>query len=543
MKEMGSVLRWIDGRPEGEWPLAFCECPGCAQSTTLPTGQGPKPRVSIYALFGCFSPNCTPTKRRRSYPLPVSHWVSALRETAQKPIICSFLVILLLLSGCGKEQSAVEWHAQAQELVGKKELRQLDLQTLAQAEFAEQRALALDSTLIDAAWELAALYEARGAYEDASALYRKLVEAHPNMGRAYAGLGFSLAAQGRYSGAMRAYQDALRRGERSALIYARLGHSYQALGHVEDHLRSARASYRAALQLDANIADVHRHLAKVEVRLEQHQEALRSYRQALEVDSGDTEARVELAALYRQLGQAQVGRGILATGLAESGTETALLHQELGRLLWQDGDAERALEHFSRALALDDNGDLSRRYMGLIYSAQGQYKKALEAFLTLAKTRPLDSALQINIGIVHSQMGDLKAAEVAFKKALGLGGDGGDAAIKLGGLYMHQQRLRAAVKVFKDATKAHKENAELHAALGDVYRQLGVLGTALGAGQEAVRLEPQRALWRYHLAATYEQLDPDRARVEWVRYAELAQGDARETQRLRAVEEILQEEK
>ena len=45
-----------------------------------------------------------------------------------------------------------------------------------------------------------------------------------------------------------------------------------------------------------------------------------------------------------------------------------------------------------------------------------------------------------------------------------------------------------------------------------------------------------RALWRYHLALTYERAYPQRADAEWQRYARLARGDDRELQRLSEVE-------
>ena len=440
------------------------------------------------------------------------------------------VVLLVVASGCA-EKSAAEWHAKAQTLVADNVLRQLDVQVLAEAEYAEEQALALDSTLVDAALTLAALYEARGAYEEAAAVYRRLIEQNAQMGPAYAGLGFALAAQGRYSGAMRAYQDALRRGERSALLYTRLGHVYQALGHVQEHLLSARASYRAALQLEPDGVDAHAHLARVESRLGNREEALALYARALALQEGDSDVRVELAALYREMGQAQVGRGILAEGLAQY-PDSPLLHQEMGRFLWEDGDGSRALQHFSKAL--DGDKDLVLRYMALIYSSQGDYDKALSTYGELAQRQPQNASLYVSMGIVHSQIGDLATAEQAFKKALDWGGDGGDAALKLGGLYMHQQRLRAAIKVFKEAVELHTDNAELHAALGDVYRQLGVLGAAIEAGERAVALEPERALWRYHLATTYERAFPQRAKDEWRRYAELAAGDPREAQRLRA---------
>ena len=75
-------------------------------------------------------------------------------------------------------------------------LRSLSQAELAQAERLAAQARALDSELHEATFTLAALYVARGAYEDATALYRSLVEARPDDGRVYAELGLSLAAQG-----------------------------------------------------------------------------------------------------------------------------------------------------------------------------------------------------------------------------------------------------------------------------------------------------------------------------------------------------------
>ena len=181
--------------------------------------------------------------------------------------------IALLLAGCAAEPDAPTAYRQAQELIGDRPLRSLSQAELGQAERLAGQARALDPELHEATFTLAALYVARGAYEDATALYRSLVEVRPDDGRVYAELGLSLAAQGRYSGALRAYQDAVRRGEKSALIYARLGHAYQALGHLQENLHSARAAYRASLQLVPEQAEVRYQLARVEARLGQDEEA------------------------------------------------------------------------------------------------------------------------------------------------------------------------------------------------------------------------------------------------------------------------------
>ena len=70
-----------------------------------------------------------------------------------------------------------------------------------------------------------------------------------------------------------------------------------------------------------------------------------------------------------------------------------------------------------------------------------------------------------------------------------------------------------------------------------------MLGAALEAGERSVELEPERALWRYHLALIYERAYPQRADAEWQRYVQLARIDAREEQRVSEVEKKWQEKK
>ena len=93
--------------------------------------------------------------------------------------------------------------------------------------------------------------------------------------------------------------------------------------------------------------------------------------------------------------------------------------------------------------------------------------------------------------------------------------------------------------MFSQAVIDFPDNAELQATLGDIYREMGVLNAALKAGKKAVEIEPDRALWRYHLARTYEQSNPEYALKEWGRYLDLALVDRREKNRIIEVQKRL----
>jgi tetratricopeptide (TPR) repeat protein len=465
----------------------------------------------------------------------------------RRPLLASlavFLTGLLILNfyAC-QPQDAKGWEKQALAALADP---QLDAAALDQVVYSAGRALELDSTRVEAAYALAQGHRKRGEYEAAAQVYRHLVEAHPEAAEAYAGLGLCLAAQGRYNGALRAYQDALRLGLEESAVYMGLGHAYQALGHRRENLVAAEASYRAALgRATAPTADVLYHLARVAARLEKTEESVALYTEALARAPQDSGVRAELAALHVQSGQRQRAGGVLAAGLALR-PDAAELRYELGRLLWGDKDADGALEQFRLALAADPSLGTAHRYMGLIYSAKGQYPQALDSFRALEAQRTNDAGLLVNIGIVLAQQGNLKGAEGHFRRALELGDTGGDAALKLGGLYIHRNDPSAALKVFGRGLESNPLHAELHASLGDAYRRLGAVGSAIAAGEEAVRLEPRRALWNFHLALSYERLDPEAARRSWGRYIELAQtelelGVTAETDRLRQARRRLAE--
>ncbi len=450
------------------------------------------------------------------------------------PRCLALLAVWLTCNACDSGPDAAAWHVRAQQLIDGAvagDLRALPAPTLASAIYCEQHAQAIDSSLVTVTQSLGLLYTAQGSFERATVQFRTLVQQRRDDPQAYAGLGRALAAQGRFSGAMRAFQDALRRSPGRHLqleVYNRLGHTYQALGHQEPHLRSAEATYRASLQMDPQQADILYQLGRVLDRLQRPGEALLLYRKALELAPDDTGIRVVLAATYVQSGRREAARALLRVGL-ERGPD-ADLHYETGRLAYGAGQPEAALTSFRLAQTLDSTLTAAARYEGRILAELGHREPALVVFARLRRLVPDAAAPRISAGIILSGMGRLDEAEVAFREALELD-DTGDAAVKLGGLYLHQSRLREAERVYAGGADRHPANAELQASLGDVYLRLGVLGAALQAAETAVGLEPENPLWQFHLASTYERIDPEAAPAAWEHYLKLALDESQEEER------------
>ena len=128
----------------------------------------------------------------------------------------------------------------------------------------------------------------------------------------------------------------------------------------------------------------------------------------------------------------------------------------LGVAALKRGDAEGAIPHLQRALALDrGNPDYLNR-LGVAYGELGRLDEALATLRTSLRARAANAEVHFNIGKVFDKKGDLAAARDAFRRA---------AAI--------DPRYPGA-----------------RAMLGRSLRQLGEAETAVGVLQEAVADDP-----------------------------------------------------
>ena len=120
---------------------------------------------------------------------------------------------------------------------------------------------------------------------------------------------------------------------------------------------------------------------------------------------------------------------ILQNALA-SVPESAMLLNHLGRAYRRSGDADKAMEYYRRALAVDDSDPTIRGNLGIALLTQGKYQEArphLESALKMIEARP-DSVTQSDRATMHAnyalcigKLGDLTGARENLVKAEQLG--------------------------------------------------------------------------------------------------------------------------
>ncbi len=144
------------------------------------------------------------------------------------------------------------------------------------------------------------------------------------------------------------------------------------------------------------------------------------------------------------------------------------IHNGLGRVLLREGQLERALEEFERALALDPNN--------------------AEALL--------------NIGAIHQAWGRTQQAEHFAERALQADPSSTGALAQLGSIRRDQGDLGEALRLHRLALAIDDSQPALYLGLGDVLHRAGRFEEAEAAFREVLALDPDSFQARYNLGVT-----------------------------------------
>ena len=153
------------------------------------------------------------------------------------------------------------------------------------------QALAIDSTVTDANYNLGNVALARGEHDRARDYYRRAIRSTPDLPQAHYNLGLALEALGDTAGAIRAYRDALRHDPEHANAYNNLGLLAVSRGRTAE----AETWFRRAVAADPSLARAHSNLGNVLRERGDLDSAIAAYDAALAADPDFAQAHYNLA--------------------------------------------------------------------------------------------------------------------------------------------------------------------------------------------------------------------------------------------------------
>ena len=196
-------------------------------------------------------------------------------------------------------------------------------------------------------------------------------------------------------------------------------------------------------------------LAKVNLRLEDEQEAEKLFKICIKLDKNDIRAMLELGKLYVKQGK--------------------------------EAEAEKLFQEY---MSLDPNNIHARLELGKLYAKQGKETEAEELFQEIMQLDPKNVHARLELGKLYAKQGKEAEAENLFKEYMELDPKNVHAKLELGKLYAKQGKEAEAEKLFQECIELDPKNVHARLELGLLYKKQGRLEEALKMLNECGELEP-----------------------------------------------------
>lgn len=141
---------------------------------------------------------------------------------------------------------------------------------------------------------------------------------------------------------------------------------------------------------------------------------------------------------------------------------------------------------------------------GVIAYHNGQYEKALELFKKAIELNPEFTEGYNNLGLTYTELKDEEKATEAFKKAIELDPDLSATYNNLGYAFYRMGSYEEAIEMYNEAIGRSKDNSSAYTNLGNAYYKLNRIEEAIEAWKKALEIDPgnekaQRNLKKFHI--------------------------------------------
>ncbi|MEM8486376.1 MAG: tetratricopeptide repeat protein [Bacteroidota bacterium] len=304
----------------------------------------------------------------------------------------------------------------------------------------------------------------RGILNRALAFADSAVALEPDLADAHFMRGRTLAAARQYGEAEQSYNEALARDPAYVIARFDLGN----IAYGQDRFQEALTRYLEILEV-GNLEDV----------------GPEDLPASLEKDR-ITASLVQIGRTYVKLGAFDEARNAYDLALVVDSTD-AMVHNDFGIMLRDDGDISRAILHARKALDLEPAMIDYRYFLGALLVQQGRYEDAIPYLEQVIAQRPWQQGAHFNLGQALIRTSQTDAG-------------------------MQMLALADSVQLWQtdiDQTKANVDNdanrPENWIELGKAYLRAGRYVDAAEAFQYVLQFLPEHEAARYNMAVVWEK--------------------------------------
>jgi tetratricopeptide (TPR) repeat protein len=337
-------------------------------------------------------------------------------------------------------------------------------------------------------YSLAGLLERQGKLEEAAAVYRKAFDANPKDRAPFYQLTRLLERQGKLEEAAAVYRKALEADPTDINMLQGLTRLLENQGKVEELValyrkahdanpkdplalqrltlwldwqgkqEEAAAVCRRALDADPSDAKTLRVLAGLLERQGKVDEAVARFRNAVDANPKDQSARNGLAGLLERQGKVEDAVALYRKPLDANPRDPTVLIGLAG-LLERQGKVEEAIALYRKALDVNPGVPVVLHGLAILLEQQGEQEEAAAVYRKLLDVNPRDSyTVQVLAGLLERQ-GKVDEAVALFRKALDTDPKDTFALNGLAGLLDRQGKQNEAVVLYRKAIEADPKDA------------------------------------------------------------------------------------
>ena len=357
--------------------------------------------------------------------------------------------------------------------------------------------------------------------------YQVEVQAKPDNPNPQLILGHIYKRLGRDAEAVKAYQRAVELAPNNYYPHFALGQAYAILLQHENAIDALKQAAKIAeeTQVSATPEDltaIYKALGRAYFRRDRIDEAIVAWTKIAELDPENIFTRIELADLLREqelYEQAITQHEAIIQFKAEDPYRVCLSRREIGNIHEAKGDYAAAIESYDTALALTAPGnwlrkDLQHRIIG-IYAADGNWEGLIEYYQKKLETTPNEPELLGLLAAAYIENQQPAEGIATYQKAVELAPTDANLRLNLIAAFRNAERFEDAAAAYESLSEQDPDDFGIYRELGELYLHLEDENRARATYQRMIDRDPENAGTHLILAEIY-------ASNEWIEDAAAA---------------------
>ena len=340
------------------------------------------------------------------------------------------------------------------------------------------------------------IFARTGQRERARAIYKEVMEAHPEIEDVWVGMAELEYMEGNKKGAIGFYRRAGRLLPHSVIVFRDLARLVEEGAELDEILAGEDMSFLYQLGLALSEA-------------EKYEEATAVFEHIVGLRPATVEGWVDLARYYFYLENHERAYEIFSQAV-ESMPDSTDIYLYWGSALEEQERTDEAINIYLRGLARDPRNVEFYLYLGLILERRNEIEQAIANYRKGLEAGAAESPLYTRWGIALGRQGKWDGALDQYRQAVDLESENAEAFLHWGIALTHLERWEEAIEKLKRAVQLTEEDTHSWFYLGSCYEQAARAtgdGTyferAVDAFKSLLEVDPQDAYALNYLGYMY----------------------------------------